>query len=219
MHLVVIEVNQRRRRLVLSEREAERSRRQELLSELTEGDVRSGVVSNLVDFGAFVDLGGLDGLIHISELDWQHVNHPREVLSVGDEVEVYVLNVDRERERVGLSRKRLLPDPWYEVTERLPVGEVVQGRITNVVDFGAFVDVGRGVEGLVHVSQIPAGRATLEGLEPGSEISVRVLEVDDDRRRVELSLRGISEDAYQSMPSSLRRARAELQSEVTNDTT
>jgi small subunit ribosomal protein S1 len=192
IHLVVIEVEQRRRRLVLSERKANRRRRAQLLNELTEGEVRTGMVTNLVKFGAFVDLGGADGLIHISELDWQHVEHPSEVVQVGDEVEVYVLSVDRERQRIGLSRKRLLPDPWHVVTERLAVGQIVKGTVTNTVDFGAFVDLGQGIEGLVHVSEMPAQQATLAELRPGSPISVRVIEIDPDRRRIALSLRGIS---------------------------
>jgi small subunit ribosomal protein S1 len=192
IHLVVIEVEQRRRRLVLSERKANRRRRAQLLNELTEGEVRTGIVTNLVKFGAFVDLGGADGLIHISELDWQHVEHPSEVVQVGDEVEVYVLSVDRERQRIGLSRKRLLPDPWHVVTERLSVGQIVEGTVTNTVDFGAFVDLGQGIEGLVHVSEMPARQATLVELQPGAPISVRVIEIDPDRRRIALSLRGIN---------------------------
>jgi small subunit ribosomal protein S1 len=202
LSLVVIEVNQRRRRLVLSERQAGNVRRAQVLEELVEGDVRTATVSSLVDFGAFVDLGGIDGLIHISELDWTHVNHPSEVLSVGDEVEVYVLDVDRERERIALSRKRLLPDPWHTVTEDLEVGHVVEGTLANVVDFGAFVDLGHGVEGLVHISEMPAGEATLRDLESGSPILVRVLEIDHDRRRIALSLRGIAQTVSMSVSES-----------------
>jgi small subunit ribosomal protein S1 len=198
LHLVVIEVDQRHRRLVLSEREASRRRREQVLKELTEGDVRTGPVVNVVDFGAFVDLGGVDGLIHISELDWKHVDHPGDVLSVGDEVEVYVLSVDRTQERVALSRRRLLPDPWYEVTKDLHVGQVAEGTVTNVVGFGAFVDLGQGIEGLVHISETPAGESTLAELEPGSPISVRVLEIDNDRRRTALSLRGIENAVSQA---------------------
>jgi small subunit ribosomal protein S1 len=188
LSLVVIEVDQQRRRLVLSQRGADWHKRQQLLNELTEGEVRTGVVRNLVGFGAFVDLGGLDGLIHISELDWQHVSHPSEVLSVGDPVEVYVLNVDRERERVGLSRKRLLPDPWPIVVDRLHVGGTVEGTVTGTVTFGVFVDLGEGVEGLVHNSQMPYGGSASSELAPGSPIKVRVLEVDRRRRRIALGL-------------------------------
>jgi len=195
LSVAVIEVNQRRRRLVLSERVAGHRRRQQLLEELTEGEVRTGVVCNLVKFGAFVDLGGLDGLIHISELDWRHVTHPSEVLSVGDEVEVYVLSVDRERERVGLSRKRVLPDPWPLVAKRLRVGQVVEGTVTKVVKFGMFVDLGEGVEGLVHTSEMPGGETSYAELEPGSPIKIRVLEINRWRRRIALSLRGITQPA------------------------
>jgi small subunit ribosomal protein S1 len=194
--LVVTEVQQRRNRLILSQRAASSRRRQELLSELTEGDVRTGRVCNLAPFGAFVDLGGVDGLIHISELDWKHVDHPREVVSVGDEVDVYVLNVDRERERIGLSRKRLLPDPWPLVADGLRDGQVVEGVVTNVVKFGVFVDIGHGVEGLVHVSEMPAD-VNWEGLEYGSPLSVRVMEVDRWRHRISLSLKNVPETLAQ----------------------
>jgi small subunit ribosomal protein S1 len=191
LSLVVIEVNQHRRRLVLSERAAERQKRERLLEELTEGEVRTGIVRNLVDFGAFVDLGGLDGLIHISELDWKYVEHPSEVLSVGDEVAVYVLDVDRERERVALSRKRLLPDPWHRVVEELREGDVVDGTITNVVAFGVFVDVGEGVEGLVHTSKIPDCGADGPNLAAGSPVTVRVLNVDEWEHQIGLSLQKV----------------------------
>lgn len=158
---------------------------------MAEGDVRTGVVRKLVNFGAFVDLGGIDGLIHISELDWRYVTHPSEVLSVGDEVEVYVLNVDREHERVGLSRKRVLPDPWISVTERLQTGQSVDGVVSRVADFGIFVDLGEGVEGLVHVSEMPDREAVYAELEFGDPIRVRVLEIDCWRRRIALSLQGV----------------------------
>ena len=192
LSLVVIEVDKQRRRLVLSQRAADWRRRQQLLESLTEGDVRTGVVRNLVEFGAFVDLGGVDGLIHISELDWKYVTHPSEVLNVGDEVEVYVLSVERERERVGLSRKRVLSDPWGSVTERLHVNEVVEGRVTKVADFGVFVDLGEGVEGLVHTSEIHGGKAACADIETGSPIKVRVIKIDRWRRRIALSLRGVA---------------------------
>jgi small subunit ribosomal protein S1 len=190
LHLVVIEVEQHRRRLVLSERKAGNQRRAQLLQHLTEGETRTGTVTNLAKFGAFVDLGGIDGLIHISELDWKHIEHPSEVLKPGDVVEVCVLRVDREKARIGLSRKRLLPDPWHEVTERLDVGQVVRGTVINVADFGVFVELEHGVEGLVHSSEIPP-EAETGALATGAPISVRVLEVDHDRRRIALSLRGM----------------------------
>jgi small subunit ribosomal protein S1 len=189
--LVVIEVNQRRRRLVMSERLAQSQKRKQVLEELVEGDVRTGVVRNLVDFGAFVDLGGIDGLIHISELDWAHVEHPRDVLNVGDEVEVYVLDVDREKERIGLSRKRLLPDPWEQVTAALHEGDVVAGTVTSIAPFGVFVDVGQGVEGLVHNSEIPGGDAARSNLEAGVPVEVRVLGIDNWEKQISLRLQEV----------------------------
>jgi small subunit ribosomal protein S1 len=188
--LSVIEVEQKRRRLILSQRVADSRRRKEVLSELVEGDVVTGRVSNMVKFGAFVDLGGIDGLIHISELDWEHVDHPREVLSVGDEIDVYVLNVDRERERIGLSRKRLLLDPWPLVVEGLRTGQAVEGTVANVAAFGVFVDLGKGVEGLVHTSEIPR-EIDWKTLESGSPLTVRVLEINHWRHRIALSLKNV----------------------------
>jgi small subunit ribosomal protein S1 len=191
IHLVVIEVEQKRRRLVLSERKAGNQRREQMLEALAEGEVRNGTVTSLVKFGAFVDLGGVDGLIHISELDWKHVEHPREVLQVGDTVEVQVLRVDREKSRIGLSRKRLLPDPWHEVTERLDVGQIVQGTVANRAEFGVFVELEHGIEGLVHRSELPADPIADAELVAGVPVAVRVIEVDQDRRRIALSLRGM----------------------------
>jgi small subunit ribosomal protein S1 len=192
LSLSVISVDQQRRRLVLSERIANSHRRQQLFEELMEGDVRTGTVRNLVRFGAFVDLGGADGLIHISELDWKYVEHPRDVLNVGDEVEVYVLNVDRERERIGLSRKRMLPDPWNQVTASVRKGDVVQGTVTGTKEFGAFVSLGDGVEGLVHVSEMSDGAATFPDLEPGTPVIVAILEVDQWEHQIALRLEDIS---------------------------
>ncbi len=189
--LAILEVEQRRRRLILSERVANKHRRQELFDQLEEGEVRAGVVRNLVDFGAFVDLGGVDGLIHISELDWRHVDHPRDVVHVGDEVEVKILSVDRDRERIELSRKHLLPDPWSTVVGELEAGQIVEGEVTNVVAFGAFVDVGQGVEGLVHTSEMPDGKATCDALVRQAPIRVRVLRIDGSRRRLGLSMREV----------------------------
>jgi small subunit ribosomal protein S1 len=194
--LTVLEVDQRRRRLILSERAANQRRRQKLLEGLTEGDVRTGVVRNLVAYGAFVDLGGVDGLIHISQLDWSHLDHPSDVLTVGEELEVQILSVDQERERIELSRKCLLPDPWPVVTEALEVDQVVEGRVTNVVDFGAFVDIGQGVEGLVHTSEMPDGKATCARLGLEAPIKVRVLDIDRAKRRLALSLRGVPDVAF-----------------------
>jgi len=184
--LAVIEVNQPRRRLVMSKRAADRRRRHELIQGIIEGQVRKGVVRNIVDFGAFVDLGGIDGLIHISELDWKRVERPGDVVSVGDEVEVLVLSVDRERERIGLSRKRVLPDPWTAVTNNLSEGQVVEGRVSSLASFGVFVSVGEGVEGLVHTSEM--GDLAPDALQPGDLVRVEVLSIDHTQRQIALRL-------------------------------
>jgi len=194
--LKVIEVNRHRRRLVLSNRAAvrdwRRKQRERLLEELAEGDVVHGTVSSLCDFGAFVDLGGADGLIHFSELAWHRVKHPSEVLQEGQEVDVYVLRLDHERRRIGLSLKQLQPDPWSLVDGHCAGGDLVAGVVTNVVDFGAFVRVEEGVEGLVHVSEIPNGLYPQEAVSPGQRVLVRVLRVEPERRRIGLSLRQVS---------------------------
>jgi small subunit ribosomal protein S1 len=192
--LKVIEVDRQRRRLIFSERAASREwrekRKSELLDELQEGDIRGGTVRNLCDFGAFVDLGGADGLIHISELSWRRVRHARDVLKVGDEVEVYVLRVDRQRKRIGLSLKRLQPDPWQAVEEKYEIGQVVKGKITNIVDFGAFARVEDGIEGLIHVSELSDGDFAPQDLvREGEELYLKILSIDSDRQRMGLSLK------------------------------
>jgi len=196
LSLTVIEVNQRQHRLVLSERAANHSQRQELLKALSINETRTGTVRNLVHFGAFVDLGGLDGLIHISELDWGHVEHPSDVLNIGDQVEVQVLNVDHDRGRVELSRKRLLPDPWSTATEKLQVDQTIEGTVIKIVEFGAFVAIGDSLEGLVHTSEMPEGKATCEALEPDSPVTVRVLNIDQRRHRIALSMQGIPDAGH-----------------------
>jgi small subunit ribosomal protein S1 len=202
--LKVIEIERHRRRLILSNRQAvrawRRKQRRRLLEELTEGAVVHGTVSSLCDFGAFVDLGGADGLIHISELAWHRVKRSSEVLEEGREVEVYVLRVDRERERIGLSLKRLQPDPWSLLEDKYSPGDVVEGEVTNVVDFGAFVRVEGGVEGLVHVSEMFDGFSPEQAVSKGERVLVRVLRVDAARKRMGLSLRDVSVgDAEESM--------------------
>jgi small subunit ribosomal protein S1 len=193
--LKIIEVNRHRRRLIFSERAAQRQWREQqkekMMNQLCEGDTRRGTVSSLCNFGAFVDLGGADGLVHISELAWYRVKHPREVLSVGDEVEVYVLRLDYKRRRIGLSIKRLQPDPWALVDDKYQVGQLVQGKITNVVDFGAFACIEPGVEGLIHVSQLAKGNVGHPSnvVNMGDELTLRVISVDAERRRIGLSLR------------------------------
>ena len=186
--LVVIEVNQRRRRLVLSERKARTIQHEQLFDELAEGQVHTGIVRNVVDYGAFVDLGGAVGLVHISELDWEYIEDPRNVLSVGDEVKVMVLNLDRERERIALSRKRLLPTPWELVTSDLEEGDVVKGTVTDVAHFGAFVEIGEGVEGLVLASHMPDSQNNVRELEPGSKVTVRVLDIEEKQEKITLEI-------------------------------
>jgi small subunit ribosomal protein S1 len=191
--LRVIEIDREQNRLILSERAAvsEEQRADALLAGLCEGDVCPGLVTNLCDFGAFVDLGGVEGLIHISELSWGRVGHPRDVLHTGQEVDVYVLNVDRAQRRIGLSLKRLLPDPWSSVEERYQVGQLVQGVITNVVSFGAFARVEDGLEGLIHISELAEGNFLhpRNVVQEGDAVTARVVHIDSARHRLGLSLR------------------------------
>jgi small subunit ribosomal protein S1 len=198
----VVELDRKRNRLILSERLASRDRRKvrkdELLGELKKGDVRKGRVSSLAKFGAFVDLGGADGLIHLSELSWSRVNHPSEVVKVGDEVEVYVLNVDRDRKRIGLSLRRLEPEPWSVVHDRYAVGQIVEGVITKLASFGAFARVDGTLEGLIHISELANHRVThpKEVVKEGDVLNLRVIRIDPARRRMGLSLKRVAEDAY-----------------------
>ena len=195
--LKVIEVDRRRRRLILSERAARRKwreqQKEQLLNTLVEGEVRHGMVSGLADFGAFVNLGGADGLIHVSELSWDRVSHPREVLEPGQEVDVYILRLDHERKRIGLSLKRLQPDPWSLVDEKYEIDQLVKGAITNVVDFGAFARLEPGVEGLIHVSEIAEEEIGHPSnvLEPGEEVLMRIISIDSQRKRIGLSMRRV----------------------------
>jgi len=197
----IIELDRRRNRLILSERLAQREWRQErkerLLDELHEGEVKRGTVSSLCDFGAFVDLGDADGLVHLSELSWRHVEHPKEVLQVGQEVDVYVLEVDKEKRRIALSIKRLQKEPWSTVEERFRIGQLVTGKITKLTNFGAFARVDEGIEGLIHISELSEQRIAhpREVVEEGQELSLRVIRIDASRQRLGLSLRRVSEDS------------------------
>ena len=155
-----------------------------------------GNVSSIVDFGAFVDLGGIDGLVHISELSWNHVNHPSEVVKVGDEVEVEVLDVDLQRERISLGLKQTTPDPWIQLVENYPVGTIVDGKVTKIVPFGAFVELGDSIEGLVHISEM-AGRhidTPAQVVHAGDDVKVKVMEINPDRRRISLSMKAAAEE-------------------------
>ena len=190
--LRVIELDPDNNRFVLSERatEVEGAQGQDILDDLQPGDVCEGRVTNLCSFGAFVDLGGFEGLVHISELSWGRVGHPRDVLKPGQLVEVHVLNVEPERERVGLSIKRLQPNPWRSVEDRYQAGQIINGTVTHVVDFGAFVRVEDGLEGLIHVSELSSDQvqSPQNALRPGDVVSVQILSVDGGRRRMGLRL-------------------------------
>jgi small subunit ribosomal protein S1 len=195
----VIELNRSRNNVVLSRRavlEDERKElRQGILDKLNPGDVVKGTISNIVDFGAFVDLDGMDGLIHISELSWSHVNHPSEVLEIGQQVDVKVLDIDRDRQRISLGLKQTQTDPWQQVLESYQEGDVVQGKVTKVVTFGAFVEILPGVEGLVHISELAQHHVEnpREVVSQGDTVNVRILEVDAERRRLSLSLKRVED--------------------------
>jgi small subunit ribosomal protein S1 len=193
----VIELNRSRNNVVLSRRavlEEERKEvREQILGRLQPGQVVEGKISNIVDFGAFVDLEGIDGLIHISELSWSHVNHPSEVVSIGDTVRVKVLDIDRDRQRISLGLKQTQEDPWQRVLNEYKEGDVVEGKVTKIVAFGAFVQILPGVEGLVHISELAQHHveSPAEVVRPGDELKVKILEVDDARRRLSLSVKRV----------------------------
>ncbi len=195
--LKIIEINRTRNRLILSERlaaqEWRQRRREELLDELKPGEVRRGVVSNLANFGAFVDLGGADGLVHISQLAWSRVNHPSEVLHVGQEVEVQVLSVDKDKKKIALSIKRAEVDPWTTVEQRYTPGQIVTGTITKIAPFGAFARIEDGIEGLIHLSELTPGMDPKQTLHEGVQLQLRILRIDAERRRLGLSLRQADE--------------------------
>lgn len=196
----VIELDRARNNVVLSRRayleEAQAEERQGFLDNLAEGEIREGVISSVVHFGAFVDLGGMDGLVHVSELSWQHVNHPNELVNVGDKVKIKVLEVDLDRERISLSIRQTTEDPWDVFAGEHEVGDVVDGTVTKTVPFGAFVSVGDGVEGLVHVSEIAMHRVESPELELsiGQSVKVKITEKDDERRRISLSIKQAAPD-------------------------
>ncbi len=195
----IIELDKNRNNVVLSRRayleETQREQRDEFLTNLKPGEIREGVVSSVVNFGAFVDLGGMDGLVHVSELSWKHVDHPSSVVQVGDEVTVQVLDVDLSRERISLSLKATQQDPWQEFAGSHEVGELVYGRVTKLVPFGAFVQVGEGIEGLVHISEMAVHHveAPEQVVTPGEELWVKIIDIDLDRRRISLSIKQAAE--------------------------
>jgi small subunit ribosomal protein S1 len=195
----IIELDKNRNNVVLSRRawleQTQSEVRQSFLTTLQKGQVRSGVVSSIVNFGAFVDLGGVDGLVHVSELSWKHIDHPSEVVEVGQEVTVEVLDVDMDRERVSLSLKATQEDPWQQFARTHAIGQVVPGRVTKLVPFGAFVRVDEGIEGLVHISELAERHVEIpeQVVQVGDEIFVKVIDIDLERRRISLSLKQANE--------------------------
>ncbi|HOA23900.1 MAG TPA: S1 RNA-binding domain-containing protein [Aggregatilineales bacterium] len=215
--LKVIEVNQSRRRLILSQREAQRewraSQKERLLSELRVGDIVPGRVTGIRDFGVFVDIGGADGLIHVSELAWHRVPHPADVVSIGDEVNVYVLELDHEQQRIALSLCRTLPDPWDTVLENYHVGQVVQGKVNNVVDFGAFVVLEDGIEGLLHITEMADGSLTepYSYVRRGDTVVMHVVRIEPEKKRIGFTQKnlGITHPTAMPAPDVLLRGAAD----------
>ena len=196
----IIELDKHRNNVVLSRRawleQTQSEVRSEFLHQLQKGQVRKGVVSSIVNFGAFVDLGGVDGLVHVSELSWKHIDHPSEVVAVGDEVTVEVLDVDMDRERVSLSLKATQEDPWRVFARTHAIGQIVPGKVTKLVPFGAFVRVEEGIEGLVHISELAERHVEVpdQVVNVGEEVMVKVIDIDLERRRISLSLKQADED-------------------------
>jgi len=195
----IIELDKNRNNVVLSRRawleQTQSEVRQNFLNELAKGQVRKGVVSSIVNFGAFVDLGGVDGLVHVSELSWKHIDHPSEVVAVGDEVTVEVLSVELDRERVSLSLKSTQEDPWQAFARLHQIGQIVPGKVTKLVPFGAFVRVEDGIEGLVHISELAERHVEIpeQVVQVGSDVMVKIIDIELDRRRISLSLKQANE--------------------------
>ncbi len=201
----IIEVDKNRKKVILSRRIAEKEererRKREVMASLKEGQVRDGVVRNITNYGAFVDLGGVDGLLHITEMSWVHINHPREVLNVGDQIQVMVLKVDRENDRISLGLKQLLPDPWEEVGRNYEVGQTIRSRVTRCVSSGAFVRLPEGVEAFIPISEMALGRRIEkpeEVVKPGDEVEAKVLSVQPKQRRMTLSLAAVQAEIERS---------------------
>jgi small subunit ribosomal protein S1 len=208
----VIKLDQRRNNVVVSRRavvEQEYSaEREELLESLQEGNVVKGIVKNLTDYGAFVDLGGIDGLLHITDMAWKRVKHPSEVVNVGDEIEVKILKFDRERQRVSLGIKQLGDDPWHDLARRYPQGSRIFGKITNIADYGCFVEIEEGVEGLVHVSEMDWTNKNVNPakvVQVGQEVEVMVLEIDEERRRISLGIKQCQPNPWAEFSATVNR--------------
>jgi small subunit ribosomal protein S1 len=198
----VIEVDRERRRLILSERQALQETREtlkeRLLDELSQGDIRTGRVTSLADFGAFVNIDGADGLVHLSEISWDRIQHPSEVLKVGQEVKVKVISVDQDRKRIGMSIRQLQRDPWLDRVDKLKEGMLIEGTITHLTKFGAFARLDEELEGLIHVSELSESRVNhpKEVVKEGDVVTLRVIKIDPERRRIGLSLRKVDSPAY-----------------------
>jgi small subunit ribosomal protein S1 len=202
----VIEVDRKRRRLILSERAASSETRQSIkervIESLKEGETYTGKVTSLADFGAFVNVNGADGLVHLSEISWDRVQHPSEVLEVGQEVKVKVINIDREKKRIGLSMRALQSDPWQSKVDKFKVGQLVEGVITRLTKFGAFARLEGDLEGLIHISEISENRIEHPkeaGLHEGDVVTLRVIRIDPDQRRIGLSLRKVDSGAFKDL--------------------
>lgn len=198
LRLKIIEVDRDRNRLIFSERavaEENEQEKEKFLDKLEEGETRKGRVTSLANFGAFVDIGGIDGLIHLSELAWTRISHPNEIVKVGDEIEVYILNVDNEQKRVALSLKRLQPEPWTEVFKYYEINQVTDAVVTNITDFGAFARIDNRIEGLIHISELADRNVNhpREIVSEGQEVRVRIIHIDPDRQRMGLSLKQVDE--------------------------
>ena len=209
----IIEVDRQRRRLIFSQRRALRAwqerQREMIMSQLTEGETQRGRVTDITSFGAFVDLGGADGLIHVSELSWSRVDNPGQVLKIGDEIDVYILSVDRERKRIALSLKKLQPDPWTLVDDHYQKEQLVEGRVTRVLDFGAFVELDLGIEGLLHSSEM-IGTPELHPADivhPGETLLVKIIRIDSQRKRLALSARQVRQDEWERWVAEQQAAR------------
>lgn len=198
LKLKIIEVDRERNRLILSERAVADELKKEkakLLDDLKEGETRHGKVTSLANFGAFVDIGGIDGLIHLSELAWTRISHPNEVLQVGDDIEVYILSVDRDQQRVALSLKRLQPEPWSEVFKHYQINQLADAVVTKITDFGAFARIDNRIEGLIHISELADRNINhpREVVSEGEEVKVRIIHIDPERQRMGLSLKQVDE--------------------------
>jgi small subunit ribosomal protein S1 len=220
--LKIIEVDRHRRRLIFSQRRALRAwqerQRERVIAQLVEGETRHGRVTDITSFGAFVDLGGADGLIHVSELSWSRVDNPRQVLKVGDELDVYILSVDRERKRIALSLKKLQPDPWTLVDDHYEKEQLVEGKVTRVLDFGAFIELDLGIEGLLHSSEM-IGTPELRPADivhPGETLLVKIIRIDSRRRRLALSARQVRQDEWEHWVARQQAAR-EAQESATSE--